>query len=241
MAEAKSRRDVNAPRMRPRMKPPAPLGNGAGPEPDGRPEDVRAAPMAAPPAPPETGEDEFIGFDEETNNRYEEIKRGGTHISELQQMTMPQLLKTAKDVGITEYTGLKKQDLIFKILKERVTQNGLMFGEGTLEVLPDGFAFLRSPDYNYLPCPDDIYIPPSQIRRLGLRTGSVVAGQIRPPKENERYFALLRVEAINYQDPDILTQKVVFDDLTPLHPNGRLSLETDPSEINMRVMDLMTT
>ena len=97
-----------------------------------------------------------------------------------------------------------------------------MFGEGTLEVLPDGFGFLRSPDYNYLPCPDDIYISPSQIRRFGLRTGAVVAGQIRPPKENERYFALLRVEAINYHDPDMLTQKVVFDDLTPLHPNKRL-------------------
>jgi transcription termination factor Rho len=115
-----------------------------------------------------------------------------------------------------------------------------MLGEGTLEVLPDGFGFLRSPDYNYLPCPDDIYISPSQIRRFGLRTGSVVAGQIRPPKENERYFALLRVEAINYHDPDILTQKVVFDDLTPLHPDKRLSLEVEPSEINMRVMDLVT-
>ena len=186
------------------------------------------------------GEDEGGGFDAETNSRYEEIKRGGTHITELQQMTMPQLLRCAKEEGITEYTGLKKQDLIFKILKERVKQNGLMFGEGTLEVLPDGFGFLRSPDYNYLPCPDDIYISPSQIRRFGLRTGSVVAGQIRPPKENERYFALLRVEAINYNDPDMLTQKVVFDDLTPLHPAGRLILETDPQEINMRVMDLAT-
>ena len=118
--------------------------------------------------------------------------------------------------------------------------NGLMFGEGTLEILPDGFGFLRSPDYNYLPCPDDIYISPSQIRRFGLRTGAVVAGQIRPPKENERYFALLRVEAINYEDPDLLTQKVVFDDLTPLHPDERLMLETDADEINMRVIDLIT-
>ena len=185
-------------------------------------------------------EEDFPGFDEEVNNRYEEIKRGSTHISELQQMTMPQLLKVAKEEGLSDYTGLKKQDLIFKILKERVKQNGLMFGEGTLEVLPDGFGFLRSPDYNYLPCPDDIYISPSQIRRFGLRTGAVVAGQIRPPKENERYFALLRVEAINYQDPEILTQKVVFDDLTPLHPDKRLHLETDPTEVNMRVMDLVT-
>jgi len=107
-------------------------------------------------------------------------------------------------------------------------------------VLSDGFGFLRSPDYNYLPCPDDIYISPSQIRRFGLRTGSIVAGQIRPPKENERYFALLRVEAINYHDPEQLAQKVVFDDLTPLHPDERLKLETDPTEINMRVMDLIT-
>jgi transcription termination factor Rho len=182
------------------------------------------------------------GFDAETNSRYEEIKRGNTYITELQHMTIAQLQKAAREENIPreEYVGLKKQDLIFRILKERVKANGLMFGEGTLEVLPDGFGFLRSPDYNYLPCPDDIYISPSQIRRFGLRTGSVVAGQIRPPKENERYFALLRVEAINYQDPDLLTQKVVFDDLTPLHPDRRLKLETDPSELNMRVMDLIT-
>src|SRR5262249_27801927 len=193
-------------------------------------EALRSEPIAteSPEAPPreQFSEDGYTAFDEEINSRYEEIKRGSTHISELQGMTMPQLLKVAKDEGLTDYTGLKKQDLIFKILKERVKQNGLMFGEGTLEVLPDGFGFLRSPDYNYLPCPDDIYISPSQIRRFGLRTGAVVAGQIRPPKENERYFALLRVEAINYSDPDLLTQKVVFDDLTPLHPDERLILET---------------
>jgi transcription termination factor Rho len=215
-------------------------------KPDPRPADFSEDGPALETAPPPAaefngaGESESIGFDEETNNRYEEIKRGGTHITELQQMTMQQLIKTAKDEGLSDYTGLKKQDLIFKILKERVKQNGLMFGEGTLEVLPDGFGFLRSPDYNYLPCPDDIYISPSQIRRFGLRTGAVVAGQIRPPKENERYFALLRVEAINYNDPDLLTQKVVFDDLTPLHPDERLILETDVTEINMRVMDLVT-
>jgi transcription termination factor Rho len=193
-----------------------------------------------PAAPARSIDEEMQRTDAAINNRYEEIKRGGTNISDLQQMTMAQLLKLAKDEGLTEYSGLKKQDLIFKILKERATQNGLMFGEGTLEVLPDGFGFLRSPDYNYLPCPDDIYISPSQIRRFGLRTGSVVAGQIRPPKENERYFALLRVEAIAYQDPDLLTQKVVFDDLTPLHPTNRLHLETESSEINMRVLDLVT-
>src|SRR5262249_5417993 len=183
-----------------------------------------------------------VGVGAETNSPSEQTKKGNTYITELQHMTIPQLQKAAKEESIPreEYIGLKKQDLIFRILKERVKANGLMFGEGTLEVLPDGFGFLRSPDYNYLPCPDDIYISPSQIRRFGLRTGSVVAGQIRPPKENERYFALLRVEAINYQDPDLLTQKVVFDDLTPLHPEERLKLETDPSELNTRVMDLIT-
>ncbi|HEY7156339.1 MAG TPA: transcription termination factor Rho [Gemmataceae bacterium] len=242
MAEAKSRREF-APRPRPRVRTEPPSEEEDRPSllAEATPGGVAEDALAEGPRPAHGPRDEdYPGFDEEINNRYEEIKRGSTHISELQQMTMPQLLKVAKDESLTDYTGLKKQDLIFKILKERVKQNGLMFGEGTLEVLPDGFGFLRSPDYNYLPCPDDIYISPSQIRRFGLRTGAVVAGQIRPPKENERYFALLRVEAINYQDPDILTQKVVFDDLTPLHPDQRLSLEVDPSEINMRIMDLVT-
>ncbi|MBX9581394.1 MAG: transcription termination factor Rho [Gemmataceae bacterium] len=182
------------------------------------------------------------GFDAETNSRYEEIKRGNTYITQLQHMTIAQLQAAAKGENIPkeEWSGLKKQDLIYRLLKERVKANGLMLGEGTLEVLPDGFGFLRSPDYNYLPCPDDIYISPSQIRRFGLRTGSVVAGQVRPPKENERYFALLRVEAINYHDPDLLHQKAVFDDLTPLHPETRLKLETDPKELDTRVIDLIT-
>lgn len=189
--------------------------------------------------PPDVDDDDIYG-DNAIHDRYEDIKRGEIHLTELQKMTMPQLIRTAKQEGVTEYTGLKKQDLIFKILKERVKQNGLMFGEGTLEVLPDGFGFLRSPDYNYLPCPDDIYVSPSQIRRFGLKTGAIVAGQIRPPKENERYFALLRVEAINYEDPDKLSEKVSFDDLTPLHPNGRLKLETAAEELNMRVVDMVT-
>jgi transcription termination factor Rho len=214
------------------------------PEPEAK-APARAEPQEPPRAPRHDGprvDPNEHGFDAETNSRYEEIKKGNTYITELQHMTIAQLQKAAKDENIPreEYVGLKKQDLIFRILKERVKANGLMFGEGTLEVLPDGFGFLRSPDYNYLPCPDDIYISPSQIRRFGLRTGSVVAGQIRPPKENERYFALLRVEAINYQDPDLLTQKVVFDDLTPLHPDRRLKLETTPEEHNTRVIDLIT-
>ena len=208
---------------------PAPV---AGPEPSAVPAQVFEGLPA--------DEDDDAFGDNAIHDRYEDIKRGEIHLTELQKMTMPQLIRTAKSEGVIEFTGLKKQDLIFKILKERVKQNGLMFGEGTLEVLPDGFGFLRSPDYNYLPCPDDIYVSPSQIRRFGLKTGAIVAGQIRPPKENERYFALLRVEAINYEDPDKLSEKVGFDDLTPLHPLGRLILEHGAEEINMRVVDLVT-
>jgi transcription termination factor Rho len=238
-----------ATRTKPRPKPvdddaegfSAGIVEAATPPPPEEPKPAPQPPMETP-APPRPVDPNEHGFDAETNSRYEEIKRGNTYITQLQHMTIAQLQESAKSENLPreEYAGLKKQDLIFRILKERVKANGLMFGEGTLEVLPDGFGFLRSPDYNYLPCPDDIYISPSQIRRFGLRTGSVVAGQIRPPKENERYFALLRVEAINYSDPDLLTQKVVFDDLTPLHPETRLSLEADSSELNMRVMDLIT-
>ncbi len=194
---------------------------------------------SADPQSQEDEEDDLYG-DNAIHERYEDIKRGEIHLTELQRMTMPQLIRTAKAEGVAEYTGLKKQDLIFKILKERVKQNGLMYGEGTLEVLPDGFGFLRSPDYNYLPCPDDIYVSPSQIRRFGLKTGAIVAGQIRPPKENERYFALLRVEAINFEDPDRLSEKVGFDDLTAMHPIGRIILETTADELNMRVVDMVT-
>jgi len=233
---------VERPRVEPRpeTRPPEPMRAEAPP----RPESPRAEPSRPEQPRAEGGrvDPNEHGFDAETNSRYEEIKKGNTYITQLQHMTITQLQKAARDENIPkeEVVGLKKQDLIFRILKERVKANGLMFGEGTLEVLPDGFGFLRSPDYNYLPCPDDIYISPSQIRRFGLRTGAVVAGQIRPPKENERYFALLRVEAINYYEPDLLTQKVVFDDLTPLHPDQRLRLETDPTELNTRVIDLIT-
>ncbi|MEQ8785000.1 MAG: transcription termination factor Rho [Pirellulaceae bacterium] len=161
------------------------------------------------------------------------------HIAELQKMSMSELLTEARRDNVKEVAGMKKQDLIFRILKERVKMNGLMYGEGTLEILPDGFGFLRSPDYHYLSCPDDIYVSPSQIRRFGLRTGSTVSGQIRPPKENERYFALLRVEAINYQDPNLMSSRVQFDDLTPLHPAQRIVMEADPDEINTRVIDMI--
>jgi transcription termination factor Rho len=167
-------------------------------------------------------------------------KQTETHIAELQRMSMPQLIEEARKENLNEVAGMKRQDLIFRILKERVKMNGLMYGEGTLEILPDGFGFLRSPDYHYLSCPDDIYVSPSQIRRFGLRTGATVSGQIRPPKENERYFALLRVEAINYHDPNESQCRVSFDDLTPLHPDKRIVMEHDPDDLSTRVVDLVT-
>jgi transcription termination factor Rho len=188
----------------------------------------------------EEDDDDYSPYDPETKARYEQIKRNESRLADLQKMTMQQLLKLAKEEGVPDFVGLKKQDLIFRILRHRCEVNGLMFGEGTLEILPDGFGFLRSSECNYLPGPDDIYVSPSQIRRFGLRTGAIVSGHIRPPKEAERYFALLRVDAINYEDPEVLAQKVYFDDLTPLHPTQRLRLETTPEEISMRVVDLVT-
>ena len=190
---------------------------------------------------PATSEaDQIATIDEETHAKYEQAKRGDLHITELQRMTVAQLHDLAKAEGLDDYIALKKQDLIFKILKERVQRSGLMIGEGALEILPDGFGFLRSPDYNYLPGPDDIYISPSQIRRFGLQNGHVGVGQIRPPKESERYFALLRVEMINGEAPEKLTEKVVFADLTPLHPTERIMLETTREELNMRIVDMVT-
>jgi transcription termination factor Rho len=178
--------------------------------------------------------------EDETHQKYERVKKGELHITDLQKLSVNELHDIAKAEGLTEFVSLKKQDLIFNILKARIAKTGMMFGEGVLEILPDGFGFLRSPEYNYLPSPDDIYVSPSQIRRFGLRNGHIVSGQIRPPKESERYFALLRVEAINYEDPEALSDKIVFEDLTPLHPNKRLFLETASNEINMRIVDMVT-
>ncbi|MDD3905392.1 MAG: transcription termination factor Rho [Candidatus Omnitrophica bacterium] len=161
-------------------------------------------------------------------------------IAELKSMSISELTKLAKDLNVNGMSGLKKQDLIFKILQAKTEKEGLIFGEGVLEILPDGFGFLRSPDYNYLPGPDDIYVSPSQIRRFNLRTGDTVSGQIRPPKEGERYFALLKVEAVNFGNPDETKDKTLFDNLTPLYPDERFILETKPDEVSMRVMDLLT-
>ncbi len=161
-------------------------------------------------------------------------------IAELKGMSISELTKLAKELNVNGISGLKKQDLIFKILQAKTEKEGLIFGEGVLEILPDGFGFLRSPDYNYLPGPDDIYVSPSQIRRFSLRTGDTVSGQIRPPKEGERYFALLKVEAVNFGNPDETKDKTLFDNLTPLYPDERFLLETKPDEISMRVWDLLT-
>jgi transcription termination factor Rho len=155
-------------------------------------------------------------------------------------MTVRELQEAAKEEGMTNTTGLKKQELIFQMLKKRVSKSGAMYGEGVLEVLPDGFGFLRSPDYSYMPSPDDIYVSPSQIRRFGLRTGDLVTGQIRPPKEKEHYFALLKVEAVNYENPDAVANLTVFEDLTPYFATERLLLEREATELDMRVVDLVT-
>jgi transcription termination factor Rho len=189
---------------------------------------------------PDEAEEKKRLEEESTHAKYERIKKGELYLTDLQKLTVAELHDIAKKEGITEYSALKKQDLIFRILKERIRQNGLMYGEGVLEVLPDGYGFLRNPRYNYLSSSDDIYVSPSQIRRFGLRTGNIVSGQIRPPKDSEKYFALLRVEAINYENPDLLSDKVVFSDLTPLHPERRFILETAPNELNMRIIDLVT-
>ena len=162
------------------------------------------------------------------------------NLADLKELTIADLTKMAKDLNINGYSSLKKQELTFRILQAKIESEGSIYGEGVLEILPDGFGFLRSPNYNYLPGPDDIYISPSQIRRFGLRTGDTISGQIRPPKEGERYFALLRVEAVNFEDPEVAKDKILFDNLTPLYPEQRIDLETKSEEVSMRIMNLLT-
>jgi transcription termination factor Rho len=164
----------------------------------------------------------------------------GLNITDLKDMSIQKLTQIAKDMTVAGATGMRKQELIFQILKAQTEQSGFIFSEGVLEVLPDGFGFLRAPDYNYLPGPDDIYVSPSQIRKFDLQTGDTVSGQIRPPKEGERYFALIKVEAVNFEAPDQARDKLFFENLTPLYPQERLRLETAPENLAGRVMDLMT-
>ena len=163
----------------------------------------------------------------------------GLNITDLKDMSIQKLTQIAKDLTVAGATGMRKQDLIFQILKAQTEQSGFIFSEGVLEVLPDGFGFLRAPDYNYLPGPDDIYVSPSQIRKFDLQTGDTVSGQIRPPKEGERYFALIKVEAVNFEAPDQSRDKLFFENLTPLYPQERITLET-PESISSRIMDLWT-
>src|SRR5574342_756493 len=162
------------------------------------------------------------------------------HLAELKQKTIADLNDVARDLKIEGAANLRKQELIFAILQAQTEKNGVVFGEGVLETLPDGFGFLRAPDSNYLPGPDDIYISPSQIRRFNLRTGDIVSGQIRPPKESERYFALLKVEKVNFEEPEVARDKILFDNLTPLYPDEKIHLEMDGSnDYSSRVMDLL--
>ena len=177
---------------------------------------------------------------ESAEHALNESKKPGLSITDLKEMTIQHLTQVAKDLEVPGATGMRKQELIFQILKAQTEQSGFIFSEGVLEVLPDGFGFLRAPDYNYLPGPDDIYVSPSQIRKFDLQTGDTVSGQIRPPKEGERYFALIKVEAVNFEAPDQAREKLFFENLTPLYPLERIKLETDAEGLSARVMDLMT-
>src|SRR5438876_6698655 len=168
------------------------------------------------------------------------LHKGRLNIVELKEMSISELSEVAKQLNVTGASGLRKQELIFKILEAQTEKNGLIFGEGVLETLPDGFGFLRAPSYNYLPGPDDIYVSPSQIRKFDLQTGDTVSGQIRQPKDGERYFALIKVEAVNFEPPARTHDRIFFENLTPLYPQQRLRLETVSDNLSARVMDQMT-
>src|SRR5712691_653012 len=176
---------------------------------------------------------------EERNNR-DPWEDGFLNLADLKEMSISKLTSIAKSMEVPGATGMRKQELIFKVLAAQTEKSGLIFSEGVLETLPDGFGFLRAPEYNYLPGPDDIYVSPSQIRKFDLRTGDTISGQIRPPKEGERYFALIKVEAINFESPEMAREKVFFDNLTPLYPDEMLIMEVGPENLSARVIDLVT-
>src|SRR5438046_10652048 len=161
------------------------------------------------------------------------------NLSELKEMSISKLTSVAKGMDVPGVTGMRKQELIFKVLAAKTEKSGLIFSEGVLETLPDGFGFLRAPEYNYLPGPDDIYVSPSQVTKFDLRTGDTISGQIRPPKEGERYFALIKVEAINFESPEQAREKVFFDNLTPLYPDEQLRMETTRENVSSRVLDIL--
>jgi len=227
-------------------------GNGGGNRGDGGPRHDRADRVAEagnqlergarpeghgrPPRVPEPSPDEILHAEERGGEG-----RGRTlDLSQLKEMNIQALNAMARELGVEGAAGMKKHDLIFRILQSQTEKSGLLFAEGVLECLPDGYGFLRAPESNYLPGPDDIYVSPSQIRKFDLRTGDTVSGQVRPPKEGERYFALIKVEAINFEPPDAAKDKVLFDNLTPLYPSERIRLETAPDNLTSRVLDMMT-
>ncbi|HPN09902.1 MAG TPA: transcription termination factor Rho, partial [Syntrophales bacterium] len=162
------------------------------------------------------------------------------NIEDIKRLPISELANLAKDLNVAGASGMRRQDLIFAILQAQTEKNGLISGTGVLEILPDGFGFLRAVDYNYLPSPDDIYVSPSQIRRFNLRTGDTISGEVRPPKEGEKYFALLKVDTVNHELPDATRDKILFDNLTPLYPEEKLNLELDPDNLSTRIMDLFT-
>jgi transcription termination factor Rho len=178
-------------------------------------------------------------MDTKTISKQDSFKES-KNVSDLKSKKVSELIQIAKGLDVSGYSDLKKQELIFKIIEAQTKKDGFAFAIGVLEVLPDGYGFLRSADYNYLPSPDDIYVSPSQIKKFLLRTGDTVSGQVRPPKEGERFFALLKVEAVNYESPDIVRDRILFDNLTPLYPEERINLEVNPGEYSMRIMDLFT-
>ena len=222
-------------------KPPEPKPSE--PKPEAKPAETAAPPAAEAPAPPPDTAGN-LGHHPHAPRRSkaaQNVKNGTTlDLVELKDMSIQRLNQVAKDMGVQGAAGLRKQELIFKILQTQAEKSGLIFSEGVLECLPDGFGFLRAPEYNYLPGPDDVYVSPSQIRRFDLRTGDTISGQIRPPKEGERYFALIKVDAINFEPPEESRNKIFFDNLTPLYPNSRLKLETVRENFSGRVMDLLT-
>jgi transcription termination factor Rho len=215
------------------------------PEPDLKPTDgkpAEAKPAEAAPPPSGTHLSDTGPGAQRRKHAAQNAKNGTPTLDlvELKDMSIQKLNQVAKDMGISGAAGLRKQELIFKILQTQAEKSGLIFSEGVLECLPDGFGFLRAPEYNYLPGPDDVYVSPSQIRRFDLRTGDTISGQIRPPKEGERYFALIKVDAINFEPPEEARNKIFFDNLTPLYPNERMKLETTRENFSGRVMDLLT-
>ncbi|MEX2212580.1 MAG: transcription termination factor Rho [Phycisphaeraceae bacterium] len=245
MAETRVRkRSTNRKRSEPEEETPEepPAVSEAAPE----PEEAKPAPKAAEPKPapkpevkrPHAQSDEEL--EAETQQRYEQAKRSELTVRDLQKLDMVALKKLGEEENVKDIDTLTRHKLTFKILERKIMKQGLMYGEGVLEILPDGFGFLRSPEYSYLACPDDIYVSPSQIRRFGLKPGHIVQGTIRPPKESEKYFALLRVDAVNGAPPDSLNDMKTYEDLTPLHPFERFVMETDSEEISMRIVDLVT-